>query len=444
MCDTLVATGSATSSGVTIFGKNSDREPNEAQHLVQIPAAVHPQGSRVRCTYVEIPQAPETCAVLLSKPFWIWGAEIGVNEHGVAIGNEAVFSRIPSPKQERLIGMDLLRLGLERASSASQAVSVITDLLEQYGQGGNCGYAHPSYYHNSFLVADSQEAWVLETVEQRWAAKRVEEVYTISNGLTIGGEWDQASDDLADFAIRKGWCRGRKDFNFAGCYSDFLYTRFSDSRHRRSCSTGILNNRRGRIDIHTVLSALRDHGEAGKAYRPDHSLFRWQLCVHATAGPVINSQSTGSLSAILGPGGPLVFATGTSAPCTSIYKPVWPDAPLPDTGPDPNGEFDSKTLYWHHELLHRSTLLDFPTRSAVYRSERDELEESFIRQALACAEASKAERAALSARCFQAAAQAESGWLERVRNTPSQTHNNRLYARAWNNYNHQAKLPCLE
>ena len=30
MCDTVVATAEATADGVTIFGKNSDREPNEA------------------------------------------------------------------------------------------------------------------------------------------------------------------------------------------------------------------------------------------------------------------------------------------------------------------------------------------------------------------------------------------------------------------------------
>ncbi|MFM9709680.1 hypothetical protein, partial [Streptomyces galilaeus] len=87
-------------------------------------------------------QAKHTYKVLLSKPFWIWGAEMGVNEHGVVIGNEAIFSKVPAEKDGKLIGMDLLRLGLERGSTAKEAMEMIIALLEEFGQGGNCGFAH--------------------------------------------------------------------------------------------------------------------------------------------------------------------------------------------------------------------------------------------------------------------------------------------------------------
>ena len=73
----------------------------------------------------------ETNAVLLSKPFWMWGAEMGVNEHGLAIGNETVFTRVPYEKRPALTGMDLLRLALERAATAQKAVHIVTDLMEQ-------------------------------------------------------------------------------------------------------------------------------------------------------------------------------------------------------------------------------------------------------------------------------------------------------------------------
>ena len=110
MCDTFVATSQATPDGVAIFAKNSDREPNEAQYLAFLPAQNHPANSQIQTTYIQIPQVEHTHAVLLSKPFWIWGAEMGVNEFGVAIGNEAVFTKEPYEKEKTLIGMDLLRL----------------------------------------------------------------------------------------------------------------------------------------------------------------------------------------------------------------------------------------------------------------------------------------------------------------------------------------------
>jgi dipeptidase len=69
MCDTLIATRLATSNGIAIFGKNSDRPPNEGQHIAHFPAMQHARGSRVKCTYIEIPQAEKTHAVLLSKPY---------------------------------------------------------------------------------------------------------------------------------------------------------------------------------------------------------------------------------------------------------------------------------------------------------------------------------------------------------------------------------------
>lgn len=67
------------------------------------------------------------------------------------------------------------RLALERSSSAREAWHVITDLLERYGQGGSCREDPTSFcYHNTFLLADRAEAWVLETAGRLWAVQRIQ------------------------------------------------------------------------------------------------------------------------------------------------------------------------------------------------------------------------------------------------------------------------------
>ncbi|HSJ53545.1 MAG TPA: peptidase U34, partial [Anaerolineae bacterium] len=85
MCDTMVAVGDTTLDGTVILAKNSDRQPNEAHVLAHVPGSRHAAGANVRCTHVSIPQVAETYEVLLSRPFWTWGCEMGVNAPGVAI-----------------------------------------------------------------------------------------------------------------------------------------------------------------------------------------------------------------------------------------------------------------------------------------------------------------------------------------------------------------------
>ncbi|TFG06730.1 MAG: peptidase C69, partial [Promethearchaeota archaeon] len=175
MCDTLVALGNSTKDNNVIFGKNSDRPQNEAQLITHVPRMKHSKGDELECTHISIPQVSETFAILLSQPWWMWGAEMGVNEYGVVIGNEAVHSLEPL-RSSGLLGMDLLRLGLERGRKAKEALFIIINLLENHGQGGGCSYEDPGWlYHNSYLIADSEKAFVLETADEWWIAKEVKD-----------------------------------------------------------------------------------------------------------------------------------------------------------------------------------------------------------------------------------------------------------------------------
>ena len=66
--------------------------------------------------------------------------------------------------------MDLVRLGLERARSAEEAVEVMAGLLQACGQGGIADAVHQEAYDSSFLIADPSRAFVLETAGAEYAA----------------------------------------------------------------------------------------------------------------------------------------------------------------------------------------------------------------------------------------------------------------------------------
>lgn len=189
MCDCLCALGPSAAAGTTVFAKNSDRPPSEAQAIEWHPPRREP---RTTTTYLDIAGHPGTTVGFVgSRPSWMWGVEHGVNEAGLAVGNEAVFTTTnPSSYPPALVGMDLVRLALERARTAAEGVEVITALLEHHGQGGSGHDPGPDGatawpYWSSFLLADPVDAWVLETSADAWEAEQVATTRAISNRLTI-------------------------------------------------------------------------------------------------------------------------------------------------------------------------------------------------------------------------------------------------------------------
>jgi hypothetical protein len=185
MCDCLLALPPATECGRTLFAKNSDRPPAEAQRIEWLPPRRDTEP--VRATHIEVaPHRDETVGVLASRPSWMWGVEHGVNEAGVAIGNATIYTTLdPRDAAPALTGMDLVRLGLERATSAAGAMDVIIAMLERYGQGGS-GYENADHpYWSSFLIADAHDGWVLETSGRAWANEQVGRTRATSNRTTI-------------------------------------------------------------------------------------------------------------------------------------------------------------------------------------------------------------------------------------------------------------------
>ena len=384
MCDTMVAMGEVSRNGRVYFAKNSDRQPNEPHIMIQVPRQQYPPGARVRCTYLEIEQARETYAVLLLKPSWIWGCEMGCNEFGLNIGNEAVFTR-EKYEPTGLIGMDLIRLALERCRTTQEALELIIELLSKYGQGGNCGFEKPFTYHNSFLITDAHEAWVLETAGKYWAAQKVNGIRTISNGLTIGSNYDRSHPDLIKHAMEKGWCKSEQDFVFARCYKDKLFTRFSGSGQRQNCSQVELEGRVGDIDEAIMMEILRSHHPDVEGKQFQRSSLQ-SVCMHG--GGLVGDHTTGSYVACLSDKGSLYWITGASTPCLAMFKPLWwvDDHPLLFREDQQQEAID----YWQQrERFHRMVINGQIINLSDYYERRDHLEKSW-RETAARLEAEKA------------------------------------------------------
>jgi len=329
MCDSVVALASENAAGHTLFAKNSDRKADEAQPFVQLPAVHHAPGSVVRATHVEIPQVAETYAVMGHSPWWVWGFEHGVNEHGVAIGNHTVFSVDPIEARPGLIGMDLVRLGLERGRTAREALEVMASLIERFGQGGAALAPDGTGYHNSFLLADPTGAWVLETSNRRWAARQVQ-VAACSNHYTLRDRWDFASLDFEAAAREAGWWRSGARLDVAAALRNpHVPPHISEGRHRRAQE--LLGQGPERLDLAAFREILRDHGAGGAVWNggdatPDEERF-FTLCAHSD--PV--HRTTASLVVALPDGRPFAWPAWVSfgTPCTGIFLPVYLDGVLP-------------------------------------------------------------------------------------------------------------------
>lgn len=375
MCDSLVALVPHTRTGSTILAKNSDREPDEAQAIVRI-ARKHPTEKHVKCTFIAIPQVRETYEVILSKPFQMWGAEMGVNEHGVAIANEAVFTRAPLRQRNTgLTGMDLLRVGLERSQTAREAVEVIAKLLEEFGQDACGGYKNRSFfYHNSFLISDPQWAFVLDTAGRSWAWKEVQGVQTISNALNITTDYEACT--IVEKAKWLGVLEKEHEESFSDYYSDTLMTTFSRAKKRRTASLQAIRATTSGLDVASAMQILRSHHLGDAQYSPKKATTA-DLCMHATSFLNPNS-TTGSMVACLRSTAPhTVWLTGTSHPCLSVYIPFFlrtttlSDIALPSAKPD-------NSLWWRAKRVHDWIIADYRKRKSLVRQRQAQLQAELI------------------------------------------------------------------
>ena len=253
-CTNYLITKGASTDGSTMISYAADSHVLYGE-LYHWPAATYPVGT-MQDVYEwdtgkylgEIKQALRTYNVVGN-----------MNENQVSIGETTYGGRHELSSQPGAI-MDygsLIYIGLQRATSARDAIKIITTLMAEYG-----------YYSlgESFSIADKDEAWIFELIGKGegekgavWVARLIPDGYVsghanqarITTFPQEGGKNKNAisftnidkifnkniecvyADDVISFARNKGWYTGDdKNFSFSDTYApvDFGGTRFCEIR----------------------------------------------------------------------------------------------------------------------------------------------------------------------------------------------------------------------
>ena len=233
-CTNLIVTKGASADGSVMITYTCDGEFHP--HMRYYPAADYGPDEYIEIkdwsgnVRGKIEQVPHTYAVLYL-----------MNEHQVAIGETTFTGR------EELINPDgllhywwLMRLALQRAKTAREAVEVIAELVEEYG------YASEG---ESISIGDPDEAWLMEIIGPgpggkgaNWVAVRIPDGYICAHANKARiGEFpldDEKnclySEKVIDFAIERGYYDpdSGKPFNFheAYCPADQQKLRYTATR----------------------------------------------------------------------------------------------------------------------------------------------------------------------------------------------------------------------
>jgi secernin len=239
--------------------------------------------------------------------------------------------------------MELLRFGLERASTAQEALQEMTRLVSAFGQGRCDGCPGSASYDNIYMIADANEAFVLLTAGYEWAWERVKSsTLSISNIGQVGVEADSISPTAHTTAIALGLWNGTGAFpGFASVYGN---SSAAQSGRQRQARSSYLLQSSAQLSIEDMMDILSDHGVGNQPRQPTP---RWsddqhnpELCAHG-AGPPPSAEYHTAASLVadlpdLSGSNRLpynsssnsnrlpVFFHSLSNPCSSIFYPVFP------------------------------------------------------------------------------------------------------------------------
>jgi len=207
-CTAVLVGERASAFGFPIYCHLEDNGPDDAVHLVYFARKKNLEKT-LKLSHVEIPQVSESFAywAIVLAPNTPMSKEAfaeaptspwilcGMNEYGVSIGAHGVSSKNPLNKEKGLSFFEMNKLVLERSKNAREAVNLLGQLVEEYGQMG-------MGTNNTYCVGASDGLWIVEVAGRNWVAKRCpdDNILVYANQYLIENEWDLASVDLINYA----------------------------------------------------------------------------------------------------------------------------------------------------------------------------------------------------------------------------------------------------
>jgi len=285
-CSSFLVTKGASKDGSVMITYTCDGE--FLPHLEYIPAQDHEPGSTIKITgrggkvRGEVRQVPHTYAVVDL-----------MNEHQLAIGETTFGGRRELRNPDGFLHYFLLmRLALQRAKTAREAIKVMAELVEEYG------YASTG---ESFSIADPKEAWIMEMIGPgpggkgaHWVALRIPDGYISAHAnMSRIGEFPlndpencMYSPNVISFAEEKGYYNKKsgKPFSFRYAYDPpqpsglrtcaaRVWSMFRRSAPSQNLSPDFQRGKKGakpyplwikpdqKLSLQDVMNIMRDHYE---------------------------------------------------------------------------------------------------------------------------------------------------------------------------------------
>jgi len=279
-CTTIIVGKELTKDKVIIHAHNEDMGMETVGRLWHVSAKQYSKDATISVPYVTIKQPKKTLS------YWASGNSkltqglgtsqtqlpydsilVGMNENGVTMACNWAFSREAKREKKGIRRYAIRQLILERAVSAKAGVELIGKFIDSHGQADHGGLI--------YVLADSKEAWVVETTTHHWVAKKIRdnEIWVSANRFRIGTTYDLSSKQLVENAKTKGWFDPKKGpFNFSQAYGDPEKMNQKYDKERENRVLELLEIRKGKISEEDLFSVLRDRYDNTKMYTPPQGI----------------------------------------------------------------------------------------------------------------------------------------------------------------------------